>query len=531
MRAHDATVATVYPSIQRSSMEVALDDESLADLMYGIEELKEARAGYDQAQTYYDGKVPEVFTSIRIRRALAVHDIDFDLNFAKTPVDAVTDRLEIAAITGQDDDTTALISKIWQDNQLDLELPDLFRRAGEYGDAYLMVLPVEDDKGDVVRVEMFCNSPQTVRVIYSADNPRRKDFTIKRWCEGKYHRVELLYDDRTERWTTGENARGDQPGDWVPWPADLEDPESWRIDHEWNEQPVFHFRTDRPYGVPEHYGAYGPQNAITKLQATHMGTVDYQGFPARYGLTETANTDTSDLEPGDFDDGDWPPNENGVGPSDSGADSSLKSGPGELMLLRGFKAVGQFDAAQPSVFLDPIQFNVRAMAVITTTPLHLFDPSGDQPSGQSVRAQDAPFTRKVGNRQLSYGATLREAFSFALRRLGIEDPVVTVHWKPAETIDDAEGWQTVEAKIRAGVPRRQALVEAGYRAEQVDAWLAGVDDAELQRRVDVLASLADSAQKLGSAAALGVITGDQVTALMSGTIDDLELLADTQEKS
>ena len=511
-------------------MEDEANVDPRADLMYGIEELKEARPAYDQAALYYDGKVPEVFTSTRIRRALRAHDIDFDLNFAKTPVDAVTDRLEIAAITGQDDNTTALISTIWQDNQLDLEMPDLFRRAGEYGDAYLMVLPVEDETGKVLRVEMFYNSPQTVRVIYSEDNPRRKAYTIKRWCEDRYQRAELYYDDHTERWTTGLNSDGCKPADWLHWPADPEDPESWRIDHEWNEQPVFHFRTDRPYGLPEHYGAYGPQNAITKLQSTRMGTVDYQGFPQRYALTDTATTDTSDLEPGDFDDGDWPLDENGAGPSDSGDDSSLKAGPGELMLLRGFKQVGQFDAANPQVFLDPILFNVRAMAQITTTPLHLFDPSGEQPSGQSVRAQDAPFTRKVGNRQLSYGATLREAIAFALRRLGVEDPVVTVHWAPAETVDDAEGWQTVKAKIDAGVPRRQALMEAGYRAEQVDAWLAGTDDAELQRRVDILASLADSAQKLGSAATLGVLTSDQVTALLAGTLDDLEVLAQAQEK-
>lgn len=507
-----------------------MEDSTRADLMYGIEELKEARSEYDRAAMYYDGKVPEVFTSLRLRRALAAHNIDFDLNFAKTPVDAVCDRLEIAGITGGDDEQTALISKIWQDNQLDLEMPDLFRRAGEYGDAYLIVLPVEDDAGNVVRVEMYYNSPQTVRVIYDEENPRRKAFTIKKWCEGPYHRAELYYDDRTERWTTSENARGDQAGDWQHWPAN-EDPESWVIEHDWGEQPVFHFRTDRPYGTPEHFGAYGPQNAITKLQATHMGTVDYQGAPQRYALTETATTDTSDLEPGDFDDGDWPLDEKGLGPSDSGEDSSLKAGPGEMWLLRGYKSVGQFDAANPQVFLDPIMFNVRAMAQICTTPLWLFDPSGEQPSGNSVRAQDAPFTKKIGNRQLSYGATLREATVFGLRRLGVEDPVVTVHWKPAETVDDVEGWQTVQAKIAAGVPRRQALIEAGYRAEQVDAWLSGTDDAELQRRVDVLASLADSAQKLGAAQALGVVSSDQVAALMSGAIDDLEALAQAQEDS
>jgi hypothetical protein len=513
-----------------------LDDGSLNDLMLGIEELGEARPEYDRAESYYDGKVAEVFTSTRIRRALAAHGIDFDLNFAKTAVNAVTDRLEIAAVTSPDDDTNTLISQIWQDNQLDLEMPDLFRRAGEYGDAYLFVLPVEDEKGDVVRVDMFYNSPQTVRVIYSPDNPRVKLFTIKKWCDGPYHRVELYYDDRIERWTTGKNSRGDKPADWMHWLADPEDdgpadPDSWFISHDWGEQPVFHFRTDRPYGTPEHYGAYGPQNAITKLQATHMGTVDYQGFPQRYALTETATTDTSDLEPGDFADDDFPEDDRGVGPRDSGDDSTLKAGPGELMLLRGFKQVGQFDAAQPAVFLDPIMFNVRAMAQITNTPTWLFDPSGEQPSGQSVRAQDAPFTRKVGNRQLSYGGTARDAVVFGLRRLGVENPVVTVRWVPAETVDDQEGWQTVKAKIEAGVPRRQALMETGYRAEQVDEWLAGVDDAELQRRVDILASLADSAQKIGAAAALGVITTEQATGLIAGAVSDLEVLAQAQEDS
>lgn len=506
-----------------------MDAESLDDLMLGSEELKEARPGYDQAQVYYEGKVPEVFSNIRIRRALAAHHIDFDLNFAKTPVNAVTNRLKIASITSPDEATNLLISKIWQDNQLDLELPDLFRRAGEFGDAYLFVLPVEDERGNVVRVEMFYNSPQTVRVIYSEDNPRKKDFTIKRWCEGKTQRAELLYDDRTERWTTGENSSGDKPADWMHWPADPEDPESWLLPNDWGEQPVFHFRTDRPYGVPEHYGAYGPQNAITKLQSTHMGTVDYQGFPQRYALTEAANTDTSDLEPGDFDDDDWPPNDNGAGPSDAGDDSSLKAGPGELLLLRGFKQVGQFDAAQPGVFLTPMDFNIRAMAQITDTPLRMFDPQSSQRSGESYREEDGPFVSKVENRQTSYGAALREAFVFALRRLGVDEPVVTVDWVPARSVTSAQGWQTVKAKIEAGVPRKQALMEGGYRAEQVDEWLTGVDDAELQRRVDILASLADSAQKLGAAATLGVISNEQAQALLDGALSDLEVLAGAQE--
>ncbi|AVH59999.1 MULTISPECIES: phage portal protein [Streptomyces] len=514
---------------------------SIDDLMCGIEELAEARPDYDTAAMYYDGTAPEIFASSKIRAALRAHNIDFELNFAKTPVNAVVDRLEVAAISSSDEKITALISRMWDDNQLDLEFRNLHRRTCEFGDAYFICLPVEDDNGTVVRVDMFYNSPQTVRVIYSQENPRLKQFAIKKWADGRYLRAELYYADRIERWTTKVDTTGGQQTDWEEWLAEPEpdgdgtvgepDPDSWYIAHDYGEIPVFHYRNDHPYGQPEHYGAYGPQNAINKLQATHMGTVDYQGFPQRYALTEAATTDTSDLEPGDWDDADFPEDTTGRGPSDTGDDSSLKAGPGEVLLLRGFKNVGQFDAAKPEIFLNPLMFNVRAMAQITVTPLHLFDPQGDQPSGESVRAKEAPFIRKVRDRQLFIGATHREMIVFCLRQFGIPNPVVDVRWAAAATIDDKDGWLTVGEKIRNGVPRKQALMEAGYRAEQVDEWLEGVDDAELTRRVDILATVADSAQKLGAAATLGVIDNAQAHALLNGALSDIELLAGVEART
>jgi hypothetical protein len=37
-------------------------------------------------------------------------------------------------------------------------------------------------------------------------------------------------------------------------------------------------------------------------------------------------------------------------------------------------------------------------------------------------------------------------------------------------VNDLEGWQTVQVKIAAGVPPRQAFLEAGYSDEQCDKW-------------------------------------------------------------
>lgn len=511
-----------------------MDDGSIDDLMLGIRELDDARPGYAKAEAYFDGDVPEVFSSTKLRRALAAKDIDFRLNFAKTPVTAVTSRLKIAAITSPNKDENEALAAIWKANQLDLEAPDLHCKTCLYGDGYLMVLPVEGEKGTVTGVEMYFNSPLTVRAIYRQDRPREVAFVIKRWRERGCTRVELLYLDHTERWTTKKDGKGNQPADWEHWPVTPDgeeeaDPDSWKFDHTWGweQAPAVHFRTARPYGRPEHAGAYGGQNAVTKLTTTHMGTVDYQGAPQRYALTEAANTDTSDLEPGDWDDEDFPAEPNG--PTDSGDDSALKADPGGMWLLRGFKGVGQFDAADPKTFLDPADWYVRALAHVTETPAHLFDLSGDSPSGESLRRKEAPLVDKVTDRQKLFGAAWVEAMTFALRLLGFEDPVVDVRWTPAATVDDQAGWQTVTEKIKNGVPRKQALMETGYRQEQVDAWLDGADDAELQRRALILASLADSAQKLGAAAALGVVDSAQVSALLNGALSEVELLAGVQE--
>lgn len=500
------------------------------DLWDGIKSLKDSRHAYDRADAYYEGVVAEVFSSVRVQRAIERTGVSFDLNFACTVVDAVVDRLELAAVTSPDTGQAEALQSVWDSNSMDLEAPDVHRRACEFGDAYLIVLPVLDENGETVTgVQMFYNSPTTVRIVYDEENPREKRYAIKKWCEGKTYRAELYYPDRIERWTTRPDSTGTSAADWMPWLAapdedtpDEPDPESWLIDHDYGEIPVFHFRTDRPYGNPEHRRGYGAQNAINKLIATHMGTVDYQGFPQRYALTEAANTDTGDLDPTDFDNDLFPPDPQS-GPTDSGDASALKAGPGEVMLLRGFKAVGQFEAAQPGVFLDPVMFNVRAMAQSTTTPLHLFDPQGDVPSGESLRAKEAPFTKKVRNRQLSFGGTWRDVYTFALRLLGFEEPVVDVRWAAASATDDRFGWLAAEQKTKLGVPQRQVLLEGGYTDDQVQAWLEEpTDDAtQLSHRLADLASFADSLQKIGSAVTLNALDAGQAQELIAPLIQAL----------
>ncbi len=453
----------------------------MTDLDRGLTELLAAAPAYVEAQNYYDADLDEFFTSPKLKRKLRAAG-EMRINFAKTPVDAVINRLEVTAVTAalpgsQGTAAQDAVDAIWTTNQMDLELGDVLLKALIFGDAYLML------EGDAeVGLNLFYNSPLTTRVIYSEDNPREKAFAIKRWATGGLIRCNLLYTDRIERYVTkAKGSKGLVASDFVPYvgPDDAEDESV--VENDYGFIPVYHFRTARPYGRPEHRDAYGPQKAINKLAITQLVTTDFQGFPFRYAIEELGK-DTSDVD--DFDEDFYHdpsrPESDGLGPhvwrGDREGESGVRADPGTIAMLRGVKSVGQFEAADPKTFIDPAEFYIKTMATTTTTPLHYFDPSGDVPSGESLRAADAPLVKKSRNRQLSFTGTLVEALEDALTILDLDGAKVSVQWASPDSTDDEDGWTVAAAKLEAGVPIRQVLSEMGYTTAQLDDW--GVPEAK-----------------------------------------------------
>lgn len=487
------------------------------DLLYGFQELLDARPAYVKAEAFYAGEYEEVYASQKVARMLAksgLNELD-RFNFAKLPVNAVVNRLRIRDISTEDEEANADIADLVKRNQLDQELLGLHRKVSICGDTYMMVWPAQDKDGHVIGVDMFHNSPLTVRVIYDDENPLIKAFAIKSWTTGsgkeQVTRANLYYADRIERWVyKGRwSAKRDQ------WTQFEEDDQPWQLANPWGEVPVFHYRTQRPYGLPEHEDAYGPQGAITKIVVSHLATVDFQSVPQRYGLIDPT-ADPSGLQ-SDFDP-DHPEDED-ADPEDPMNTSQLRNDPGEVWTLKGFTEVGQFEAAQPDVFLKPFDRYVKAMAQLTETPMSIFDSTGDAISGESRREANAPLRAKTKDRQSSYAATHADAFEFALRILGHDDVTVTITWEPVEVVTDAEGWQTVNSKIEAGVPREPALVEAGYAPDTVRAWMSDLDDdVELGRRVDLLERIGAAVQSLGAGVQLQAIAPEQVARLIDRVI-------------
>jgi len=495
-----------------------------------LAEIREYAPMYARNYEYWDGTRQEVFAHPAVRRALAAQGVHFDINIARRPIDAVLDRMTIASVTVVEDEpaedgdptpdspgdtaTDQLQAAVWKANELDLEMPAAFRRALAYGDGYLLVWPGEDEG----TVDLFFNEPTTGRMFYDPENGRRKLFFAKAWEEGEATRLTIYFAERIERWITRPRTRGDKAQDFLPYTGDLDEADRDADDaniepNPYGVVPVFHLRpNDRPYGRPEHQDVFGAQDAITKLLATMMSTVDYHGAPQRYALTGRRSTDeVSDLFDDDEDDATVAPR------SDV---SNLQSGPGQLWLLKNVDSIGQLAPGDVDAFLKPATFYLRMAAGTTATPMRYFEPTAVMPSGAAQVADEAPLLKKVENHELNFGGVVTDACEFAMRVLGRDGVEVAVRWASARSVDDLDGWQAVNEKIKAGVPVRQALIETGYSAEQVDAWLYDHDENDMRRRVEMLVQLGAAVQSLGAGVALGVLTAENVAEVIASVMPD-----------
>jgi hypothetical protein len=395
------------------------------------------RNHYEDARAYYEGDVPETFATAKLRRVFRTTGDRSRLNFCRPIVTAVSNRMEIAAISGDTKTATAKINEVWNLNDLGLEAKEIHTKALVYGDAYALVWP--DANGDV---RVSYHSPKTMAIVYDVENPTQKAYAVKMWrVDDKTSRMNIYTatEIRKYRANTGEVSEGTQ---WN---------HSETIENPFGQVPVFHFRTHRPFGRPEHYDAYDAQNAINKLFITNMNTIDYQGAPQRYAL---ANPDTDETI-----DEDENPTENPL--------KGLKNGPGELWYMKGVHSVGEFSVADPENFWNPIKDTIRTMSALTDTPLHFFERTGNNPTGNGLRTAEAPLLKKIADREQAFGYTWRDIFRFVLRIEGIRSNV-QVFWKTHESLDELERWDVALKKINAGLSHRQALREGGYSEEQIE---------------------------------------------------------------
>jgi hypothetical protein len=358
-------------------------------------------------------------------------------------------------------------------------------------------------------------------VIYDPENERKKWFAIQRWPVATLGnevawRVELFYADVVERYISVKGQALDREDGWEPY-QDEERQQAAVEPHEFGEVPFFHHRTDVPYGKPVHLDGYGTQHALNKMLITLLTTTDSHGFPQRYGLLDKdAVLDEANDAPQWTDDADADAYLTDGLDGRGGQGGTMRSGPGTMQTLTGMASVGQFDAADPKVFLDPSEFFMRIMAQVTNTPLHYFDPSGDVPSGESLKVAEAPLIKDIQWLQLLQEGAVQEEWLFILRLLGVRVEDIDVRWATIASATGLSDWQTAQVKIETGVPVDQALGEMGYEPEQVQKWLD--QDAEantLADRVSLLAEIGTAIQAMSAGIESGLVDQAQATAAIA----------------
>lgn len=540
-------------------------------LMQSLKEFNDALPEYLLARDMYEGTAGNLFATEKVQRLLAnsgVYDVE-EFNYARVPVREIAKKLGIRAVVcgagddsdeddtpGEKDDTleageAAPVSKaekkrladvadekleaLRKRNQLVPEEKQLMVKASEYGDSYLFVWPViqasdeeaeeafeegmqidETHQGRAVSVDIFVNEPTSVRMFYDPENQLHATHAIKvfEWvdpdqpdADAPSLRATLYFKESVERWVAPPGSDGSRREDWRPYlPPGVTE---WPAENPTGRLPFFHFRTDRTYGTPEHRSAYGPQRLINKLISAHAVTIDYQSFPQRYALSNPKMDEVlNNLMDPDF------PEDDEDDPQGS-ASSQLRADPSAVWKLPGISSVGQFEPANPSVFLEPLDRYIGAMAELCEIPRYRFTSRAQMPSGESLREENKPLDDKAAERQQEYGAILAEAYEFALELLGMKDITVTVQWKPTTMASGIDDWSIIEKKIANGVPVEQVLIEAGYAADQVEKWLLDESGADLVRRVALLNQIGTAIQAMAAGAAVGMVSPEQVGAIFA----------------
>jgi hypothetical protein len=421
-----------------------------------INRILNKRPEFDTAERYYKGTQGEVFYggSDSFRRDLSFEVTDrTTCNFMRPVVDNVANRLEIEKVVGESEAITNAVEKIRIKNKMTMLEKEINRNALVMGEYYAMVWV---DKNDEVKVTM-CDPRDTV-VIYDADTGDKvlgaRTFYDQLTNSTK---LNIFYTDRVEKYgTKTEEVNYDDSirmemlsagADWIL----LE-----TMENPFGEIPLFHFRTHGETGRPEHFDGYSIQDSINKLTNTHMITVDFQGAPQRYALR---NDDAAGAD--DFDIDETTDRENA---------GALKASPGGFWDMVNYKEVGQLDPAKPEVFTSPVDHMVKILSAVTNTPLHYFQATGNVPSGDALRAAEGPLLKKVADRQVAFGITWDELYTFSIKvDLDIDNADLVIHWKSVETLDGLDVWDIMAKKRNVGMPFKQVLIEAGYDNTTINA--------------------------------------------------------------
>lgn len=499
-------------------------DKIRADLGRALKLIDQRAPEYQKAREYHDGTRAEIAGS-SVAQAIVAQAKETPISFAHIPVDVIVDKVELASITAPEAAASAALETWYDTNDLKDESEDWVRKACFFGDYYAVTDPTgldEDGTFTVEDIDTVGMSPLSTIVVYDKKTERVAQYGVHVWETGTEKRPEtravMYYDDASIKLVTASGKSRDANDYTLDYPDDGE-PLDAILEHDGGRMLIEHLAIGgRPYGVPLHKRAWAFQDAIAKISANNLVNVDAQGLPARWALLDPGAEIDDDIDDDFGTDGPGDP----VDQTTATKAKRVRSVPGSIALLRGIKQVGTFDQGDSNGFLANLDWYVRGMAVATGIPLFEFDLTGEQPSGEARRRAEGRANRKAASVKTQASVFFRSLAETVLALVGASG-TVSVTFNPSETATDKEGLELVAAKVKAGVPLRQALIEAGYTATQVAEWYP---EGEAAFSIESVSAIAQALAQLGNAKTLGVINDEGVEAMLPGLFKFVSLAAE-----
>lgn len=432
-------------------------------LITGGRRLDEAQPQFDTFDSYLAGQLPLKFVAPEIEQATKGRLKTLSINYARTVVAALEERLEVRGFRVGETIEPSLWD-IWQRNSMDEQSANAHQDALTYGRSYLLTWIGPDGQPRIT-----AESPRQVWVEH-APGSRQRMWAIKRYVGSDGHGyASILHPTYIEQFRSPEQ---------ITLPEDPMNP---------NQQPMFSASSSgwmkvnevpNPLGVvpvipiinkPRMLTAVGESeladllpllDAINKIASDMMVAAEFTAMPRRWV------TGLSPLPEKKNDQG------NPTGEIDTEAFDPLA---GRLWLAEGTETrFGEFGGSDLGSFTNALDKLVLTLASLASLPIHMVGITTANPaSADALRASEASLAVKARKRQQSFSDAYEEAIRLAVAiRDGWFDPrldrLQTV-WKDAETRTLAQQADAALKLVSSGlVPIEQALEDLGYTPTQIE---------------------------------------------------------------
>ena len=418
----------------------------------------------------------------------------FSLNYCKTIVDAVVERLLVAgfeSVGGEDapaggkaaaDPLAQWASDVWAENRMDGQQAVTHMGAVRDGEAFIFIEWDEDQERTAWLPHPRYTDPLNggegfgCKAFYpNGDTSQPMEKASKRWSE-RYRdgdrnrqrvRMNAYYPDRVERFVldTENNEAGwshfeDDGEPWLlPWVTKDVPPGAYDQDGDWIPNPEA-----KPLGIPiihfhspelrsELWNAIVPQNLINKTALDIIASADSAGFPIRVikgGM----------------------PTKDGLPPESDGS-NYISLFPGAWIEVPTDGDLTVLQPADMGPLLETLDSWIVKLAQITDTPTSRFQITRQIAAEGTLKQQEAPLLAKVRARSVLFGNAWEDCLSMTARlarfyNQDVAEGTLSTLWEPAETRDDKAFREAMKLEMEMGVPREMLWAKLGYTQDQID---------------------------------------------------------------